>query len=140
MINNPLGVKADFVPGVKNVLANAISRTYSNSTSPPSFINLFKEFRDVILGDIPPESRVALAHLLRVVKGSRTRFISFKDSGTLISRQLHFMEFIKTMKLGNNVALTGFTTLTRNAIMACYVVHLAAGNNLLCKSIISRDV
>ena len=39
------------------------------------------------------------------------------------------------MKLDNNVSLTGFTTLTRNAIIACYVAHLAAGNTLLCKSI-----
>ena len=47
MINNPVGIKADFIPGVNNVLADAISRTYSNSTSPPSFINLFKEFPEM---------------------------------------------------------------------------------------------
>ena len=35
MINNPLGSKADFIPGVKNVLADVISCTYSNSSSSP---------------------------------------------------------------------------------------------------------
>ena len=50
------------------------------------------------------------------------------------------MSFLKTMKLGDNVALTGFTTLTRNAIMACYVANLAAGNTLLCKSIKSGTI
>ena len=44
------------------------------------------------------------------------------------------------MKLGNKVALKGFTTLTRNTIMVCYVAHLAAGNTLLCKSIKSGTI
>ena len=44
------------------------------------------------------------------------------------------------MKIDNNVALTGFTTLTRNTIMACYVSHLVAGNTLLCKSIKSGTI
>ena len=92
------------------------------------------------MGEIPPESRVTFAPLLGVVGGSRTQFMSSKNSGTLLSRQIHFIEFIKTMKLGNNVALKGFTTLTRNAIMACYVAHLAAGNTLLCKSIKSCTI
>ena len=50
------------------------------------------------------------------------------------------MEFIKPLKFGNNVALTGFTILTHNASMACYVAHLAAGNTLLCKSIKSGTI
>ena len=50
------------------------------------------------------------------------------------------MEFIKTMKLGNNVTLIGFSTLTRNTIMACYVTHLAADHTLLCKSIKSGTI
>ena len=44
MINNPQGIKSDFIPGVKHVLADTISSTYSNSNSLPSFIILFKEF------------------------------------------------------------------------------------------------
>ena len=87
------------------------------------------------MGEIPLESRVSLPPLFSVVGESRSRFMLSKDSRTLLSRQLHFMEFIKAMKLDNNVALTGFTTLTRNVIMTCYVSHLATGNTLLCKSI-----
>ena len=67
-----------------------------------------------------------------------------KDSGTLLSRPLHFMDFIKTMKLCNSVDLKEFTTLTRNTIMACYDAHLAAGHTLLYKCIksgtISKDL
>ena len=44
------------------------------------------------------------------------------------------------MKLGYNVALTGFTTLTRNTIMACYVAHLVVRNTLFCKSIKSSTI
>ena len=50
------------------------------------------------------------------------------------------MEFVKIMKLGYNVALTGFTTVTRKTIMAWYVAHLAAGPTLLCKSIKSGTI
>ena len=39
------------------------------------------------------------------------------------------------MKIGNNVALAGFSVLTRNAIMTCYVSHLTASHTILCKSI-----
>ena len=96
------------------------------------------------MGEIPPKSRVALVPLLGVVGGSRTYFMPSKDSGTLLSRPLHFMEFIKTMKLCNSVALKEFTTLTRNTIMACYDAHLAAGHTLLYKIIksgtISKDL
>ena len=44
------------------------------------------------------------------------------------------------MKLGNNVDLPGFTTVTRNVIMACYVAHLTAGHTILCKSIKSGTI
>ena len=47
VINNLLGIKADFIPGVKKILADVISHTYSNSNSPPSIINLFKEFPEI---------------------------------------------------------------------------------------------
>ena len=66
--------------------------------------------------------------------------MSSKDDVTLCSHQLRFIEFIKTMKLGNNVVLIGFLVRFRNAIMACYVVHLAAGNTLLCKCIKSGTI
>ena len=58
--------------------------------------------------------------------------MSSKDTETLCSRQCHFIMFIKDMKLGNNVALQGFTPLIRNIIMAYYTVHLASGQTLLC--------
>ena len=63
--------------------------------------------------------------------------MSPKDSRTPLNRQLHFMEFIKTMKIGNNVAVAGFLVLTRNTIMTCYGVHLhlAVSHTLLYKSI-----
>ena len=45
------------------------------------------------------------------------------------------MKFIKTMKLVKNVTLKGFTTLTRNAIMTCYITYLIIGHVLLYKCI-----
>ena len=44
MINNPLGVKADHIAGSSNVLADAISRVYTNFFSELSFKNIFQEF------------------------------------------------------------------------------------------------
>ena len=44
MINNPVGLKADYIEGIKNILADRISRLYSNSAIPPSFTSLMQEF------------------------------------------------------------------------------------------------
>ena len=76
---------------------------------------------------IPAQSRVTLDSLLRNIEGTRTRFISIKDAGTLRYRETHFIKFIKDMKLGNNVALQSFTPLIRNVIIAYYTTHLASG-------------
>ena len=48
------------------------------------------------------------------------------------------MELIKTMNVVNNVILTGFSFLTRNTIMPCYVSRLTVGHTLLCKGIQTR--
>ena len=44
MINNPVGLNADYIEGIKNILADRISRLYSNSAIPPSFTSLMQEF------------------------------------------------------------------------------------------------
>ena len=44
MINNPVGLRAEHIAGVLNVIADAISRTYSSSYSKLSFDKLFQEF------------------------------------------------------------------------------------------------
>ena len=44
MINNPVGLNAEYIPGLNNILADAISRVYSNSLSHSSFEKLFQEF------------------------------------------------------------------------------------------------
>ena len=84
---------------------------------------------------IPVQSRVALNSLLRIIGGTQTGFMSTKDAGTLCSRKVHFIKFIRDMQLGNNVALRGFIPNIRNTIMACYTVHLASGQTLLCRAI-----
>ena len=61
--------------------------------------------------------------------------MSNKNAGTLQLRQNHFIKFIKNIKLGNNVALKGYTLLVRNLIMSCYAADLAAEENLVCKTI-----
>ena len=61
--------------------------------------------------------------------------MSNKNAGTLQSRQNHFIKFIKKIKLGNNVALKGYTLSVRNLIMSCYAADIAAGENLACKTI-----
>ena len=66
--------------------------------------------------------------------------MSTKALGTLCSRQQHFIKFLHIIKLGNNVALKGFTLTVRNIIMACYTAHLVSGQNLLCMSIKSGTV
>ena len=90
--------------------------------------------------EIPVESRVAISPLLRVVTGTRSRVMPNKQIGTLFSRQQHFIEFLRKIKLGNNVALKGYTLTTRNIIMACYVAHLSLGETLLCKTIKSSTI
>ena len=66
--------------------------------------------------------------------------MSSKELGTLCSRQQHFVKFLHSIKLGNNVALKGFTLTIRNIIMACYTAHLASGHTLLCKTIRSGTI
>ena len=83
--------------------------------------------------EISAKSRVAISTLLRVVIGTRSRVLC-------CSRQQHFIEFLRKIKLGNNVALKGYTLTTRNIIMACYVAHLSLGETLLCKTIKSSTI
>ena len=44
MINNPLRIMADNIPGELNVLTDAISRADTNSTSIPCLNKLFQQF------------------------------------------------------------------------------------------------
>ena len=83
---------------------------------------------------VPSESRTALNNLLKIVRGTRQRTVSTKESGTLCSRQGHFIKKLEDKKLGKNIALKGFSLNIRNVIMACYTVHLAGGHTLLCKN------
>ena len=89
---------------------------------------------------ITTKSRIALSPLLRVVGGTRTRTMSSKESGTIHSRQNHYLNFIKEKELGNNVALVGFSLNVRNIIMACYTAHLDSGATLLCETIKSGTI
>ena len=66
--------------------------------------------------------------------------MSNKQIGTLCSRQQHFVKFLEYNKLGKNVALKGFSLLTRNMIMACYTAYLATGETLMCKCIKSSTI
>ena len=61
--------------------------------------------------------------------------MSHKAAGTLLSLQRHFLKFLASINLHNNVALLGFSTLTRNSIMACYAATLASGHTIQCKII-----
>ena len=56
------------------------------------------------------------------------------------SHENHFINFIKNIKLGNNVALKGYTILVRNSIMSFYAADLAAGENLVCKIIKAKTI
>ena len=47
MINNPLTIKADYIEGHKNILADAISRVFSSSTLYKSFDALHQEFPQI---------------------------------------------------------------------------------------------
>ena len=87
------------------------------------------------MDEVPPESRASVTPLLSLVRGSRARTMSHKAAGTLLSRQRHFVKFLAFANLHNNVALLGFSTLTRNTIMACYAATLASGHTIQCKSI-----
>ena len=86
------------------------------------------------------QSRIALNHLLYIVGGVETRTVSNKNAGTLQPRQNHFIKFIQKIKLGNNVALKGYTPLVRNLIMSCCATDLAAGENLVCKTIKEKTI
>ena len=40
MLNNPVGIKADYIAELLDILADRISRLYSKSKTPPSFTSL----------------------------------------------------------------------------------------------------
>ena len=140
MINDPVGIKADHIAGSSNILVDIFSRVYTTSYSQTS-IEFFSGIpTNEIMEEISPESRVALSPLLSIVTGTRSRIMSTKQIGTLCSRQQHFIQFLDSVKLGNNYALKGFTLTTRNIIMACYTAYLATGETLLCKSIKTNTI
>ena len=89
---------------------------------------------------ISSESRTPLSNLLGIVGGTRKSTMSTKESGTLCSRQNHFINVLEDTKLGKNVALRGFSLNIRQNIRACYTVHLAGGQTLLCKTIASVTI
>ena len=45
MINNPVGLKAEYIEGFRNVHADAISRTYLKHNKPLFFYQLFRTFQ-----------------------------------------------------------------------------------------------
>ena len=87
------------------------------------------------MDEVPPESRASLAPLLILVKRSRSRTMSHKAAGTLLSRQCHFLKLLASVNLQDNIALLVFYILALNAIMACYVATLASGHTIQCESI-----
>ena len=84
---------------------------------------------------ISTKSKASLRSLLRVVGGTRIWLTIDKDTRTLRSKQYHVLSFFNDMHQGNDVSITGFTQIFHNVIIACYVVHLASGQTLLCQSI-----
>ena len=46
-LNNPLGLNTDFIPGVKNIIADRISRVPTVSGCPPDFTFPSQEFREL---------------------------------------------------------------------------------------------
>ena len=70
-----------------------------------------------------------------LVRGSRARTMSHKDAGTMLRHQCHFLKFLDSVNLTNNVVLLGFSTLTCNVIMACDVATLASDQTICCKNI-----
>ena len=104
--------------------------------TPPLFLFFNADISgDSILDEVPPQSRATLAPLLSLVRGSRSRTMPHKASGELLSRQHHFLKFLSSVNLNDNVTLLGFSTLTRNAIMGCYAATLVSGHTIQCKSI-----
>ena len=48
MINNPVGLQAEFIPGIDNALADQISRVYSKPNSTIFFRSLTQEFLEIL--------------------------------------------------------------------------------------------
>ena len=92
-------------------------------------------FEDTILDKVQPESRASFAPLISLDRESRTRTMSHKAAGTLLSRQRHFLTFLSSINLPNNVVLLGFSILTRNVIIACYAATLSSRNIIQYKNI-----
>ena len=92
------------------------------------------------LEEIPPECRITLAPLLRIVNGTRSRNLANKEFRTLQSRQTNLIEFLIKIKIGNNPTLHGYTQETRNIIMACYTANLVSGENILCETLKSGTI
>ena len=92
------------------------------------------------MDEIPSESRTALAPLLSIVRGTRSRNSSNKELRTLYTRQQHFIKFLNKSKLGNDPTIFKYSQNVRNIIMACYTADLVAGQNILCKSLKSTTI
>ena len=67
MINNPVCLKADFILGVDNTLADAISRVYSKSAPPICFCSLMQAFLEMLSWTRLHPRKDLLSHLYSVL-------------------------------------------------------------------------
>ena len=91
MMNNPVGIKAEHIAGELNILADAISRTYSSSYSKLSFDNLFQEFPQMRLWNrFHPSQELLSAIYLGLLEG--------QDQGLCLPKILgHFSQDKNTL-------------------------------------------
>ena len=91
MMNNPVEIKAEHIAGELNILADAISRTYSSSYSKLSFDNLFQEFPQMKLWNrFHPSQELLSAIYLGLLEG--------QDQGLCLPKTLgHFSQDKNTL-------------------------------------------
>ena len=82
MINNPMGVKSDYIKGEKNVIADFISRIFSSQNTAVTFDNLFVKFPQIEYWKRFHPSQELLSHLCSaLLTGQDLGILEIKNLG-----------------------------------------------------------
>jgi hypothetical protein len=91
MLNNSIGVKADYIEGVNNTLADAISRVFSSDSNTSSFVNLHQNFPEIKYWKRFLPSQELLSHLYSaLLQGQYPGIFQIKNLGHFVQDKVIF--------------------------------------------------
>ena len=134
MVNNPLDVACQHIAWEKNIIADKLSRIYTNSNIPPTQTSLLQNLPQ-LQGYVPFHPSPELLSLLYSALSNKLGPGPHNPNmlGHFCPAKRHFSTFIETLNLGRDPTLSRLRPC--NIVMACYTISLAPGSIILALAI-----